>query len=71
MTFHDITCPLCGKGLERGPLPTHITPSGAKVHAKCAPCNLDAWLDRRGGGQYELSHFRPGRPLRVKRAKNV
>lgn len=71
MTFRDILCPLCGKGLERGTLPTYITPSGAKVHAKCAPCNLDAWLARGGKGRYELSHFRPGRPLRVRRSKNV
>ena len=58
------TCPMCGQGLERGSLPTLLTPSGAKVHAKCVPCNLDAWLDRRGG---ELSHFRPGRPFRARR----
>ncbi len=70
VTFHDIACPMCGKGLERGSLPARITPSGAKHHAKCVPCNLDAWLDRRGGGQYALSHFRPGRPFRARRTTN-
>lgn len=70
MSRQDPSCPVCESFLTEGGYLWELYKGSASQKRDC-PCGVEAWIRKTETGELFVSMFRPNRPLRVRKVKEL